>query len=96
MHYKEPKIKTATLPALRVEPQLREAAQSVLIEGETLSSFMEESLRTNIERRLYQQAFIARGVASCNEAKAMQEYYSATTVMAELSDIYEQLKTENQ
>jgi hypothetical protein len=57
---------------------------------------MEESLKAQIERRLYQQAFIARGVASSNEAKAMQEYYSATTVMDELSDIYKQLQEQNQ
>lgn len=80
-------MKTATIPALRVEPKLREAAQAVLSEGETLSSFLEESLRTNIERRLYQQTFIARGIASRDEAKSTQEYYSAESVLAELSDM---------
>lgn len=80
-------MKTATIPALRVEPQLREAAQSVLTEGETLSSFLEESLKANIERRLHQQAFIARGLASRDEAKRTGEYYSAESVLAELEDI---------
>jgi predicted transcriptional regulator len=80
-------MKTATIPALRVEPKLREAAQNVLASGETLSSFLEESLRSNIERRLHQQAFIARGLASRDEAKAAQEYYSAESVMAELADM---------
>ena len=80
-------MKTATLPALRVEPKLREAAQNVLSDGETLSSFLEESLRNNIERRLYQKDFIARGLASRDEAKASQEYYSANSVMGELADI---------
>ena len=80
-------MKTATIPALRVEPKLREAAQNVLASGETLSSFVEESLRSNIERRLHQQAFIARGLASRDEAKATQEYYSADSVMAELADM---------
>lgn len=83
-------MKTATIPALRVEPQLRAAAQSVLANGETLSSFVEESLRANIERRLYSQAFISRGIASRDDAKAMQEYYSADSVVAELNDIYQQ------
>jgi len=83
-------MKTATIPALRVEPQLRAAAQSVLANGETLSSFVEESLRANIERRLYSQAFISRGIASRDDAKATQEYYSADSVMAELDDIYQQ------
>lgn len=80
-------MKTATIPALRVEPKLREAAQSVLSSGETLSSFVEESLRANIERRLHNQAFIARGLASRDEAKKSQEYYSADSVLAELADM---------
>ncbi|MDP1765299.1 MAG: YlcI/YnfO family protein [Methylotenera sp.] len=85
-------MKTATIPALRVEPKLREAAQSVLSDGETLSNFVEESLRTNIERRLYQQAFITRGITSRDEAKATQEYYSADSVMAELNAILQKAK----
>jgi predicted transcriptional regulator len=80
-------MKTATIPALRVEPKLREAAQSVLACNETLSSFVEESLRANIERRLHQNAFIARGLASRDEAKTTQEYYSADNVLAELADM---------
>ncbi|MDP3088488.1 MAG: YlcI/YnfO family protein [Methylotenera sp.] len=83
-------MKTATIPALRVEPKLREAAQSVLATGETLSSFVEESLRANIERRLHQQAFIKRGIDSRDEAKATQEYYSSESVMSELASIYKQ------
>ena len=80
-------MKTAIIPALRVEPKLREAAQSVLASNETLSSFVEESLRANIERRLHQNAFIARGLASRDEAKRTGEYYSAESVLAELDDI---------
>lgn len=85
-------MKTATIPALRVEPKLREAVQNVLSDGETLSSFVEESLRANIQRRLHQQAFIARGLASHDEAKTTQEYYSADSVVAELSAILNQAK----
>lgn len=77
-------MKTATIPALRVEPALREAAESVLAENETLSSFVEESLRANIHKRKHQQAFIARGMASRDEAKRAGEYYSAESVLAEL------------
>ncbi len=80
-------MKTATIPALRVEPKLREAAESVLASNETLSSFVEESLRANIARRLHNQAFIARGLASRDEAKKTQEYYSAESVLAELDEI---------
>ena len=38
-------MKTATIPSLRVDPALREAAESVLDQGETLSSFVETALR---------------------------------------------------
>ena len=85
-------MKTATIPALRVEPKLREAAQSVLLDGETLSSFVEESLKSNIEKRLHQQAFVARGIASGEEAKITQEYYSADSVLAELVDMLNSVK----
>ncbi len=80
-------MKTATIPALRVEPKLRQAAESVLAENETLSSFVEESLRANIEKRLHHEAFIARGLASRDEAKRTGEYYSAESVLAELDDM---------
>ncbi|TCF96440.1 prevent-host-death protein, partial [Paraburkholderia strydomiana] len=36
-------MKTATIPALRVEPELRRAAEEVLNDNESLSSFMEAS-----------------------------------------------------
>lgn len=34
-------VKTATFPAIRVEPELRQAAEDLLDQDETLSSFME-------------------------------------------------------
>jgi predicted transcriptional regulator len=77
-------MKTATIPALRVTPELRQAAESVLQEGETLSSFVEQSVRTNIQRRQFQQEFIARGLASRDEAKRTGVYYSSEEVMDEL------------
>ena len=85
-------MKTATIPALRVEPKLREAAQSVLTSGETLSSFVEESLRANIEKRIHQQAFITLGLASRDEAKRTGVYYSAESVLADLSDMLEKAR----
>ena len=57
-------MKTATFPSLRVEPELRDAAESVLQNGETLSGFIEISVREAIERRRTRAEFIARGMAS--------------------------------
>lgn len=45
-------MKTASMPSLRVAPQLREAAEAVLHEGETLSAFMEQSLRDAVAQHI--------------------------------------------
>ena len=67
-------MKTATIPSLRVEPALREAAESVLREGETLSGFVEASLRAQVRQRQLQEEFIKRGLASLEEAKRTGVY----------------------
>lgn len=53
-------MKTATMPALRVHPELRQTAEEILRPGETLSCFVEDALRRNVELRRAQQAFIER------------------------------------
>lgn len=80
-------MKTASMPPLRVDPALRSAAESVLLDGESLSSFMEQSLRANIERRQAQQAFHARGLTARDEARRTGEYYPAENVLRELDDM---------
>lgn len=77
-------MKSATLPSLRVEPELREAAESVLQDGETLSNFIETSVRETIERRRARSEFIARGLLSRDQAKRSGVYHSADSVHAEL------------
>lgn len=80
-------MKTATLPPLRVEPELRQAAESVLQEGESLSSFMEQTLREGVNRRRMQAEFIARGLASREDAKRTGVYYTVEEVMGSLQQI---------
>lgn len=77
-------MKTATLPPLRVAPELRQAAESVLHEGESLSNFMEQSLRDEVNRRRMQAEFIARGLASRDQAQRTGQYFDADVVHAEL------------
>lgn len=77
-------MKTTTIPSLRVTPELRAEAEAVLEEGETLSSFVEQSLRSHIRRRQLQKEFIARGLASLEDAERTGTYYEADDVMAEL------------
>ena len=80
-------MKTASLPSLRVDPELRSAAESVLQEGETLSGFIAESLRANIERRRSQREFVARGLASRAQARRTGEYFAAEEVLRGLDDM---------
>ena len=75
-------MNTATLPSLRVDPDLRQAAEAVLHEGESLSSFMEQSLRDEVNRRRMQAEFVARGLASSDEARRTGEYFDADVVHA--------------
>ena len=80
-------MKTASMPPLRVDPALRSAAESVLHEGESLSSFMEQSLRAHIQHRQTQQAFHARGLAARDDAARTGEYFAAEDVLRELDDM---------
>jgi predicted transcriptional regulator len=77
-------MKNATIPSIRVAPELRAAAEDVLQTGESLSSFAEQSLRLNIARRQAQQEFISRGLASRAEAARTGDYHDADDVLAEL------------
>lgn len=85
-------MKTATIPSLRVEPELRAAAESVLKEGETLSAFVEESLRRQIDYRKTQTEFIARGLRAREEAKRTGVYYSSEDVLNMMRKMLENAK----
>lgn len=54
-------MKAATLPAVRVDTQLRNDLDRVLVEGETASSFIEQAVRGAIESRRVRADFAARG-----------------------------------
>jgi hypothetical protein len=77
-------MKTATIPSLRVEPALRSAAEEVLRDGESLSGFVEYAVRAQIQQRQEQAAFIARGLASRDRAKATGVYFSSGAVLKKL------------
>lgn len=85
-------MKTATIPSLRVEPELRAAAEEVLEAGETLSSFVEQSIREGVQRRRAQREFIARGLKSRNAARRSQDYVSANDVLGSLDSMLQKAK----
>ena len=85
-------MKSATIPPLRVTPDLRNEAESVLQEGESLSSFVEESIRRQIEHRKLRREFIERGLAARESAKSSDQYASKEDVMDSLRGILDASK----
>jgi hypothetical protein len=77
-------MKTATIPSVRVEPEFRAELESVLAEGESLSEFVEASVRASVERRRVQAEFVARGLRSRDEAKRTGDYVDADDVVTAL------------
>ena len=67
--------------------ELRDAAEHVLREGETLSGFIEASIRETIERRRSHSEFIARGLASRDQAQTSGIYFAADEVHAQLGQM---------
>ena len=85
-------MKSATIPPLRVTPDLRNEAESVLREGESLSRFVEDSLRRQIEQRRLRNEFIAGGLAARESAQSSGEYASKEEVMDSLRAILDASK----
>lgn len=77
-------MKTATIPAVRVEPELRAEVESLLSEGETVSEFVEASVRATVLRRRNQAEFIARGLRSLDAARRSGDYVEADAVVQTL------------
>jgi hypothetical protein len=74
-------MKTATIPSVRVEAEFRAEVEAVLGDGETLSEFVEASVRASVERRRVQAEFVARGLRSREEARRTGEYVEADAVI---------------
>ncbi len=77
-------MKTATIPSVRVEPELRAEVESLLSEGETVSEFVEASVRATVLRRRHQAEFIARGLRSLDDARRTVDYVDADVVVQKL------------
>lgn len=77
-------MKTATLPSLRVEPALRQAAEEVLQKGESLSGFVETAVRAQVRQRQEQAAFIVRGLASRDRARGSGGYIRSNDALVRL------------
>ena len=83
MHY-NPCVKTATIPSIRVKPELRAEIEALLSDDESLSEFVETSVRESVRRRRNQAEFMARGIASLENAKLTDNYVDADVVINKL------------
>lgn len=77
-------MKSAVIPQVRIEPALRAELEASLAEGETLSAFVESSVRKAVEHRRALRDFDARCDASLKHFLATGQSWSSEDVLAEL------------
>ncbi|MDY0329479.1 MAG: YlcI/YnfO family protein [Thiomonas sp.] len=78
-------MKSAVIPQIRVEPELRAELESVLKQGETLTDFVEATVRSAIAFRRVQNAFHER-------AQAASEEYHRSGAAAPVEAVLERLQ----
>lgn len=77
-------MKTSTIPPIRVEPNFRIELESVLGQGESLSEFVENAVRSSVQKRKSQAEFVRRGIAAIEDTKRAGDGISADVVIARL------------
>jgi Arc/MetJ-type ribon-helix-helix transcriptional regulator len=77
-------MKTATLPPIRVAPDFRLELEGVLEQGESLSQFVENAVRTTVAKRKNQAEFIRRGIVAIEATKRDGSGVPADQVIAKL------------
>lgn len=85
-------MKDATIPSVRVEPELRAEVEALLADGETLSQFVEASVRAAVQRRRSQAEFVARGLQSLARARDAGDLVDADVVIQNLQRKLDQSK----
>ena len=74
----------ADVASVRIEPELRAEVEALLGDGETVSEFVEASVRAAVLRRRHQAEFIARGLRSLEDARHTGDYANADAVVETL------------
>ncbi len=87
-------MRTATFPAVRTTPENRALVESVLRPGETLSTFIEETLQEKARWRKEDEAFYARAMEASKRIREGGKTYSHDEVMKMLRDMTDQKKCE--
>ena len=77
-------MKTATLLPIRAAPEFRLELEGVLEQGESLSQFVENAVRTTMAKRKNQAEFIRRGISAIEETQCYGSGIPAAVVIAKL------------
>ena len=77
-------MKSAVIPQVRVEPELRAELEAVLQEGESLSEFVEASVRNAVAFRRVQTRFHERGQAAWEQYQVTGESVSTDEALGKL------------
>lgn len=77
-------MKTSTLPAVRVTPEVRALIESVLKDGESLSTFIEETVKRQAHWRKEDEAFYARAAKASQNLRDGGKFYTAEESIARL------------
>jgi len=85
-------MKNATLPSIRVRPELRAEIESLLQAEESLSEFVQTAVLAKVRQRRDSAKFIQRGLASLANAAEEENYVQADAVMDKLSKKLAQAK----
>ncbi|MEW9624398.1 YlcI/YnfO family protein [Rhodanobacter geophilus] len=67
-----------------LDAELLRAAEAVLNEGESLSAFVEASVRAQVARRRQRRDFVAKGSAAAEAAQRTGQYTDAAQVLTRL------------
>lgn len=77
-------MRTATLPAVRVSPDTRSLIESVLREGETLSTFIEETVKKHAAWRKEDEVFHARAALASKRLAEGGQFFTPEESIARL------------
>lgn len=69
-------------PSVLDDAEFHAAAESVLREGETVADLIDRSARAEVEYRREQAEYIARGLASLEEAERTGVWYTTEDVLS--------------
>lgn len=69
-------------PSVLDDAEFHAAAESVLREGETVADLIDRSARAEVEYRREQAEFVARGLASLEEAERTGVWYTTEDVLS--------------